>query len=125
MVGTTAISRPIQVPIGGLHQGTLRAFSIWTSALGAETVQRGQSAARRNFENRAAAIEMRSSVGTTAQGRPIKASIRGLHQKSRRFVAIRAPALRAETVQGRQRLRVSTSPNMIEGSATGEIERAK
>src|ERR1022692_1583703 len=88
---------PVEVPIGGLDEPSLRPGAVRAVCLGAEAVKRGQRATLGDFEDRALA------VGPATHGRPVEAPIGGLDQPREGACAVRAPALGAEPVYGCQR----------------------
>src|ERR1022692_4206269 len=88
---------PVEVPIGGLDEPSLRPKAVRAVCLGAEAVQRGQRATRGYFEDGAGA------VGPTIIRCPVEAPIGGLDEPRPGVCAVRAPALGAEPVYGCQR----------------------
>src|SRR5580698_6852571 len=92
------VSRPVEISVAGLNQSCEGVLPVGACAspILAEIIQRGQHAARGDLEHRPTAG--RISACAAKLGCPIKVTVGGLDQPGG-VLAVRAPALRTETVQ--------------------------
>src|SRR5208283_4170047 len=87
--------------VAGLHQPGIRELPVRAAALTAKAVQRGQSACRGNFEDRAC-IVCPALVGCS-----VEVPVAGLHESGKGKLTVRATALTAKAVQRVERASIA------------------
>lgn len=85
----------VKVPVGGLHQASARVVAVSD----VEAMERGQSAAGGDFEDRTKATR---ALRPTQPGCPIEVPVGGLHQRGVRLGPVRATTLRTKAVECRE-----------------------